>query len=53
MKKQARISAEPHSSKYFALKVLDVYKIATKDMNPDKSFLGKIKNVVKRGFYEK
>lgn len=53
LKKQARISAEPHSSKYFALKVLDVYKLAIKNTNPDKTFLGKLKNVVKRGFYEK
>lgn len=33
LSKQARRSAEPHSSKYFVLKVLEVYKLAVKDEN--------------------
>ena len=31
LKKQARIAAESHSSKYFAEQILDVYKVAIKN----------------------
>ena len=45
--KQARINAESHSSKYFAERVLDVYKIAIGISNkPEKSFFGRLKKVV-------
>ena len=48
MGKQARINAESKSSKYFAERVLDVYKIAigTSNNNSEKSFLGRLKKVV-------
>ena len=49
---QARISAEVHSSKYFAEKVLDVYKKALGEdykANTKKTFIDKIKNQIKRG----
>ena len=47
MGKQARINAESHSSKYFAERVLDVYKIAIGIGNkPEKSFFGRLKKVV-------
>ena len=46
--KQARINADAHSSKYFAERVLDVYKIAIGITNEksNKSFLGKFKKVL-------
>jgi 1,2-diacylglycerol 3-alpha-glucosyltransferase len=51
---QGRISAELHSSKYFAEKVLDVYNIAIKDIVPTKkTFLSRFKKEVKRGIYGK
>jgi hypothetical protein len=40
MKKQARNSAEVHSSKYFAEHILDVYKIAIKNKNKQKKSIG-------------
>ena len=44
---QARISSEPHSSKYFAEKVLDVYKQAVKDEHvKPKSFFQRLKNQI-------
>ena len=46
---QARISAETHSSKYFAEQILDVYKLAIKGY--DKSnfpVIKKIKNIFKK-----
>ena len=47
MGKQARINAESHSSKYFAERVLDVYKVAIGVSNkPEKSFFGRLKKVV-------
>lgn len=52
MSKQARISAESHSSKYFAEKVLAVYKTALGDRGEKgKTFFEKVKHVIKRGFY--
>ena len=54
MSVQARISEEPHSSKYFAEKVLDVYQTALDGMGARKAnFFSKAKNVVKKGFYGK
>ncbi len=53
MSKQARISAEKYSPKYFAQHVLDVYKLALQGRNPNKSFFARLKNVVKRSFHDK
>lgn len=54
MSKQARVSAETHSSKYFAQRVLDVYEIAIKNHGESKdSLVGTIEGVIKRGFYGK
>ena len=49
---QGRINAETYSSKYFADRVLSVYKLALKDrpLKKDKSFVSRLKNTVKRGF---
>lgn len=44
---QARITAESHSLKYYAEKVLDVYERALKD-KPVK-FIDKLKNIIKKG----
>ena len=46
--KQARINAEAHSSKYFAERVLDVYKIAIGINNNQnkKSFMNRLKKVI-------
>lgn len=52
MSKQARVSAETHSSKYFAERVLDVYKIAiTNHGESSDTLVGTIEGVIKRGFY--
>lgn len=54
MSKQARVSAEMHSSKYFAERVLDVYKIAIANHGESSdSLVGTIEGVIKRGFYGK
>lgn len=55
MSQQARNSAEPHSSKYFAEKVLDVYKkaIGNRPLYEKKTFFTKLKNVVKKGLHGK
>lgn len=52
MGKQARNSAEPYSSKYFAERVLSVYKIALngRSTKEKKTFLQKIIKVVRTGF---
>ncbi len=50
MQKQARITADQHASKYYAEKVLDVYKSALEAKQNEKKFIDKIKDVVKRGF---
>lgn len=52
---QGRINAETYSSKYFAERVLNVYKLALKDrpLKKDKSFFARLKNTVKRGFHGK
>ena len=45
---QARISAEPYSSKYFAERVLEVYKKAVGPNHKKKGFIEKLKYVFKR-----
>ena len=46
---QARISSESHSSKYFAERVLDVYRLAIETNNKsNKSFLSRLKKVVNK-----
>lgn len=47
---QARISAETHSSKYFAEQILDVYRIAMKGHeNKNNTIVDKIQNFLKKG----
>lgn len=55
MCRQARIIADQHSSKYFAEQVLDVYRTAFRGnpISKDRTFLGKMKDVAKKGFYGK
>lgn len=52
MGNQARINSESYSSKYFAERVLDVYKLALKDrpLKKDKRFFTRLKNAVIKGF---
>lgn len=51
MGSQGRINAEPYSSRYFAERVLDVYRIALKDVPPkeEKTFFKRLKNIIKNG----
>ncbi len=51
MGSQGRINAEPFSSRYFAERVLDVYKIALKDKpeKEKKTFFSRLKNTIKNG----
>ena len=54
LSKQARISSESYSSKYFAERIVKVYEHALKDKNPNsKTFIGKIKSVIKKGWHGK
>ena len=53
MGNQARINAETYSSKYFAERVLSVYRLALKGRNKNKSFIKRLKNIVKKGLYGK
>lgn len=53
MSLQARISAERYSPKYFAERVLDVYRLAQNGRTGKKGFFSRLKNVVKRGIYDK
>lgn len=55
MGNQGRINSEAYSSRYFAERVLDVYKLALKGrtLKKDKTFLNRLKNIVKRGFHGK
>ena len=46
MSRQARLNADAYSSKYFAERVLDVYKIAIGTDKNKKSFLNRLKKVV-------
>ena len=51
MGSQGRINVEPFSSRYFAERVLDVYKSALKDkpQKEKKTFLSRLKNTIKNG----
>lgn len=57
MSRQARISADAHSAKYFAEQVLDVYKTALGDRYSEQlekknhSFIGKVKKGIKKVFH--
>lgn len=54
LSKQARISSESYSSKYFAERVLKVYENAIKESgSSNKSYFSRIKNVIKRGWHGK
>ena len=55
MGSQGRINSETYSSKYFAERVLHVYKLALKDRprKKDKSFISRLKNIIRRGFHGK
>lgn len=55
MSKQARINSETHSSKYFAERVLDVYKICLKGrkLKKNKTFFSRLKETVKKGLIGK
>lgn len=55
MGNQARINSETYSSKYFAERVLSVYKLALKGrpLKRDKSFITRFKNTIKRGIHGK
>ena len=55
MGNQGRINSETYSSKYFAERVLDVYKLALKDrtLKNNRTFFNRLKNTIKRGFHGK
>ena len=49
---QSRINSETYSSKYFAERVLDVYKIALKvrPLKKDRTFFNRLKFTIKKCF---
>lgn len=47
---QARISTSQYSSKYYAERVLDVYKKMVDESNSTKTFFSRTKDVIKKGF---
>ena len=51
--KQARINSETYSSKYFAERVLDVYKLTQKRKRKNKTIFDKIKNILDKIGYAK
>ena len=53
MGNQARINAETYSSKYFAERVLSVYRLAMKGRSKNKSFFSRFKRAIKKGIYGK
>lgn len=53
MGNQARINSEAYSSKYFAERVLDVYRLAIKDKPKNKSFFARFRRTIKKGIYGK
>lgn len=54
MGNQARINSETYSSKYFAERILDVYKVAlNKFGNKNRSFISRVKGTIKDGFHGK
>ena len=42
---------ELETAKYFAERVLSVYKLSTKGKSKSKSFFARLKNTIKKGFY--
>lgn len=52
MGKQAKISTDQYSSKYYAERVLDVYKKTIKENEKNKTFLGRTKDVIKKGLHD-
>ncbi len=52
---QARVNSEAYSSKYFAERVLSVYRLALKNkkIKKDKSIYSRIKNTIKKGLGKK
>jgi 1,2-diacylglycerol 3-alpha-glucosyltransferase len=52
---QARVNSDSYSSRYYAERVIDVYKIALegREDNEGRSFFDKAKDVVRRGFHGK
>jgi len=53
MGNQGRINSEVYSSKYFAERVLSVYKLSLKGRNKNKSFFSRFKRILKKGIYGK
>lgn len=53
MGKQGRINSEVYSSKYFAERVLSVYKESLKGSSKNKSFISRFKKIIKREIYGK
>lgn len=53
MSRQARITADSHSLKYYAESILDVYNSAIKNSKKNKNIVEKITDIVKRGFDDK
>ena len=53
MGNQGRINSEVYSSKYFAERVLSVYRLALKGRNKNKTFLSRFKTTFKKGMYGK
>ena len=53
--KQARINSDTYSSKYYAERVIAVYKLALEGMDHvnKRSFFDKAKDVVRKGFHGK
>jgi len=50
---QAKISTTQYSAKYYAERVLDVYKTTIDTKYKNKTFFEKTKNVIKKGFMDK
>ena len=55
MGSQGRINSETYSSKYFAERVLHVYKLAIKDrpLKKDRTFFNRVRSIFKRGLHGK
>lgn len=53
MGNQGRINSEVYSSKYFAERVISVYKLALKGRSKNKSFFSRFKRTFKKGIYGK
>ena len=54
MGKQGRINSETYSSKYFAERVLDVYRLTIRNNpNKNKTFIARVKGIIKRGIHGK